>query len=423
MSGEPVSFAERPRHFTLKLVAFILSLGLLVTAITLGVLGYLRYESGYYELTAAASETVAYAGDVKALVYFEGNSASVRAQVSAANTVYSKALEEIYIETDPDHTYASNISIGRVSANPNTATALDQKTYALLKDASEEAATHSNFSLYGAPLYDFWDTLAGFPETTRAGQDPINNAAAATELQSLVQHVQSAATHCSLVFDDAARTVQLNVDDTYLAYRKTNEITSPILSFNLLRVAYECDAVSKALIAAGYTKGLLSSNDGLMMSLGGVDTTEYRLYDHDGTKSIYYGILQGGGQSCCVEARRFENDASRLASPYYQAKDASGTLHYRSPWINLQDGCPTDYLVSMAFRKKDLGIVRATIEANEFAQATNETSFASLKTAILKSGDLLSYNRKGESKKVYVNADESASLVLIKAEGYETITY
>jgi hypothetical protein len=423
MSNEPVNFTERPKHFTLKVIGLVASLGLLVTAITLGAMGYLRYESGYYQLTAAPSTTSVYGGDVKAVLYLEGSSNAVRAQLKDANNVYSKALETIFIRSDPDQSYSSEVSLGRVNANLNAATPLDKETYALLKQAYEQDTLYSNFSLYGAALYDYWATIAQFPSTTQATEDPINNAASATYLASLVDHVKNADAHCSLVFDEAATSVKLSVDETYLSFRKDNSIASPIVSLNCLRPAYETDFVSKALIQAGYTKGFVATTDGVMMTLGAVDSTEYRLYDHDGSKSIYYGTIQSSGETCCVESRRFENDASRAASPYYLVKDASGTLHYRSPWISLVDGYPSDYLVEMALRKKDLDVVSAALAMNELASANDEAALTNLKTTYLHSGDLLSYNKKGETKKVYVNAAESASLVLISAEGYEKITY
>jgi hypothetical protein len=423
MSDEPVPLSERPKHFTLKLIAFFASLALLIVAIVLGVMGYLHYDSGYYQLTAAASDLSAYGGDMTALVYFEGSSASLRGQVSTANALYSKALESAYMRTDAEKSYTSSASIGRVNLNPNVPTALDQETYALLHDAYEKDLLYSNFSLYAAPLYDYWANLASFPSTSQQTEDPINNAVSANYLASLLAHVQSAASHCSLLFDEEATSVTLKVDDTYLAFRKDNEITSPILSLNILRDAYKSALLSKALINAGYTKALLSTPDGTMMSLGGVETTEYRLYDHDGTKSIYYGVLRNSGESCGIETRRFENDSTRVASPYFTVKDSAGALHYRSPWLNLQTGYPTDYLVEMAYRKKDLDVVSAMSLMNEFQSAIDETQLSGLKAAYLKSGALLSYNKKGETKKVYVNQDEKASLILVKAEGYEAITY
>ena len=142
----------------------------------------------------------------------------------------------------------------------------------------------------------------------------------------------------------------------------------PVISFNIIEEALKVNHLSSALTEKGYTKGFITTDDGLLTSLGGLNDIHYNFFDYineEQYRDVGYVVFEN--KSVAASFRRFET-SQRLYSPYYSFVSEEETI-YRSSYINNLTGYPSQYFANSSVYSRSQDMVSAVLMNNELIYA------------------------------------------------------
>ncbi|MCR4880092.1 MAG: hypothetical protein K5906_03960 [Bacilli bacterium] len=364
---KPITKEEKVSLIIRLIVILILFTGGIV-AMSFGIKSCTTKAPGYYTIEGNSDPDVpSYDdGDVKLVFYFEGNNAT-SAHKEVTN-IYSEALKAGYASTSKLQHFNGYISIYDINnTNYGEEIELSSFLYYKLKDAYQYSLDYENYSIFNAPIYDYWEYLFTLDKSLASSNDPLNNESSKAYLEDLVKIIQDTNNY-AISFDDNKKSVKLTVSETYQNFintRYTYRSTKfPLISFNVIEEAIKVQYLIDSLKNAGYTKGYLTTNNGLSVSLGGLEDIYYNLYDYaqDGSYRNL-GSVTFKNASGVASFRRFET-VNRLYSPYYSfLKD--GEKIYRSSYINNLTGYPTQYFANSNVFSTSKSILDSVLMNNE----------------------------------------------------------
>ena len=325
------------RKNVVRLILFLLALGIAVTAFSMGVTQIGRRESGYYEVepTAQANATVFDSG-VRLTYYFEGKSSQIRLQQNELQKQFSDVLLRAYQLLDARHTYEGMNNLASLNRRPGEEMPIDPALWAVLSDALDRQALGEGYSPFAGAVEAEWDALLYLEEPE--GFDPLVDEYQAERIQAL----SGAEAHCALALREG--TAAFTVDGEYLSLLEEYEVSAPVLTLGRLRDAYLLDLVARELAALGYTRGYLHTDGGLTVMLE-KGQCEYALYTLLDGKSVPACALLSEAPSACCLTHAFPAAGQQYG---YYSVQAGGKTHLRYGNVDARTGQPGEALLSGA---------------------------------------------------------------------------
>lgn len=325
---EHIELSERKVRLRFVLVlVFLLIAGL---AIAFGVKGLTTASSGWQEIETNSSAETSVAGDF--VLQYDLGASGVAASVEARqiSALYTESAVYAYRAFSAAERFDGVGNLRALNDAPGETVALEPALYdalALLESAGRREH-------YLAPLYEVYGNLFSSEVDEYAAEfDPERNAETAEFFAAALRFVNDPATvQIELLGDYQAR---LRVSAEYAAFAEEWGVGA-YLDLGWLRNAFAADYIADALIAAGYTRGTLSSYDGFYRCLDGSGTAySCTVLDREGGTVYPAARMEYTGPMALVRLRDYPT-VDLDAEHYYEYAD--GTI--RSCYISTADGLP-----------------------------------------------------------------------------------
>ena len=262
------------RHMLLRIILFVVALGIGIAGITFGFLGVFSSPPGLQEI-AYNSTKLPLSKTLSLYYYVSGSGMAASQQANAVKTAYSTLYYESYTLFEEEVVYDDPYySLGRLNASTGMEVALPQKLYDSLREASEQKK--ETYSLFLAPLERFWS----FRLSSRV-DDPLDSEAAKDYLDSYISLLKE--DNLATLEFLGQRKVKLTEKEGYRKWKEENEYEGPLLSFGPLKQAYRMDYIREGMLEKGFKDGYLLSDGGSILSFGGLE----------GISTITPGYLNG----------------------------------------------------------------------------------------------------------------------------------
>ena len=263
------------KNLPLRIALFALAFAVAIGAFSIGVKKLMGNQAGYAVVSARADgDAPLYAAAFQLTYHFEGGSKSIRTMKNEISDAYSDALARLYKLTDAGKDYPGYAgNLADLNKRLNAEVTLPRELFDILSDALERTERGEGYSIYAAPLYAEWHSIAYSAEA--AAFDPANNADEAERLRAIAAQCVDR-DNCRLEIVDAENcVVRLAVSDAFLQFLSDYELPRTVIDLNVVREAYLLRGAAAALEAHGFANGFLSTNTGLTVSLSGHTDVEY----------------------------------------------------------------------------------------------------------------------------------------------------
>lgn len=309
----------------IRLVLFLLALGVAVYAFTRGVLGIGTVTEGYNVIELENEyKTELYDCGITLNYYVEGSKSEIKRQKEQAASIYAPALMRAVRLLDESTEYEGTVNLASVGLHPGKTVTISKELYDVLSSALAQTNLNFGYSVFAGVIESVWQDLLYLDEPGLF--DPANNPATSELLSSLAGFVNDDSA-CRLILDESAPSARLELSNEFSAFLTENGLTAPVLSLSTLKSAYICESVAQALAQAGYTKGYLVTDSGLCVNIEPGRQLEYRLFtakDNEVTDiggvscaspSVYAGYVQPTGSTYGAYVLN-----SVCRHPYFDAK-------------------------------------------------------------------------------------------------------
>lgn len=328
------------RNDKIKTIVFIVAVAVAIFFFTRGVYGITNKEEDFYTITPSVNdEAGAYAKGINFTYYFNGKSNEIKERKMEVEECYSDALLRAYKLTDPSTEYEGFNNLCTLNLNPGKEIQVSQELYLMLKDAYEKTLENKGYSVFAGSYYTHWYSILTLNEPEEF--DPLNNSDEAKRLDLLLEKTLEDNAF-SLEFKEDNKVV-FNLSSDYKKYLEDNEESFFCLDFNLLREAYMVNYTQDMLTNRGYTRGLITTDKGLLVDLGNYEVAGYNTFSvEEGKLNLKDTVkVPAGGKMSGICVIPF----SETATGYYSI-EKDGKTYYRNPFVALVPGGFTNYIES-----------------------------------------------------------------------------
>lgn len=410
------------KYFIPRAIAVVVFLGIGITGIVFGVKQCTTRNPGFYTIEPTRDDNIPGLTDaMKLIYYFDGNDAEIKNNMTGVTDVYTKALKDSYTSISRYSHYDGFTSIYDINNNLGKEVVCTKYFYDTFKNVYELSKSYSNYSLFAAPIYDFWGRQFLLDNALQNENDPINNETIKNYLEKLVDYCNDISQY-TLTFNDENRSIKLDISEEYFGFVKDyapyEYSVFPFVSFNVLEDYIMTENVSKSLENSGFLKGLLTTLDGsIMTSKGNIDSI-ISLYDYSGNNDGYYayGRITVDRYSTTSENRHFEI-TKRTPSPFYEvSKD--GVKYHRSNCIDISTGYPNNFFSANNLFSTESNSIDIELANNELLTCNSLDEVNAIKDNDVYKNKGIIFTLFNESKTCYASL-----LVKDKISMYSELTY
>ena len=398
------------RHMVIRIIAFLLLLGTGITFITLSILGFFSSEAGMVKITVTEEEGYRAGDGIECFYYLAGSTRDVNGKSAEIGRIYSQAMKDGYRMTEDELIFDGCHSIGYVNAHPNEDLKIEPRLYKLLEDA---ASYQDRGLLYQGPLYNDWHKFMGKDAAMVEKNDPAVNAIEKEYIASYLPYLNSAS-HVSLSFLPDS-TVRLNLSQEVLNWKQENEYDGPFLTLGLMRNAYRLQYAADALIEKGYHDGMLVSDDGMLVSLGGLKGMTSNVLAFDQDLGQFVGSLSVAPEESVSLVRHVPVVAKDTQAYVLKAND---TTYLRSLHLSPVTGEGYEFVSTLTVKAKGLTPTKLRYQSLKLASATSKEELATYKAETNLSPI---YCLKGENKTIHVPEAVKQDITFAEGMGYQVV--
>ncbi len=315
-------------------VCLVFGIALIVSAIA----GLVRVEPGWSTIEDSTDKQITCSGDFVFQYMLGAGGKAPNVEQRQVTAVYTQAAKEAFQLFHTEKVFPDVFNIGYLNAHPNETVQVPQALY----EALALFEKYGNRSIFLAPIYAEYVglCLCSNDEYAKA-YDPTKSVDQAAYFKQVLAFTGNPDAVSLMLLEN--NQVRLQVSESYLAFAREKGITA-FVDFGWMKNAFVADFLAEKLIAAGYTKGTLSSFEGFVRNL---DTTEekYRLniFDLVGDKVYSAATMEYSKVGALVTLRSYP--MSKLAvQQYYAWADGTITSCHIDPITGLSKSALNDLL-------------------------------------------------------------------------------
>ncbi|MCM1540951.1 MAG: hypothetical protein NC121_06770 [Blautia sp.] len=319
-----IELSTEHKRLRLILAAVFLVAGALLIAYSVANLS--SKDAGWSEIEVSSSELNC-GGDFVFLYCLGEGDISATAEYKALAACYSDAAEYAFQMFTNDVAYENVHNMYYISRHPNEEMEIDEvlyRAFSLIRESGDR-------SLYLAPVYEQYNGLFHCTEAYQAAEyDPYVNQDVADYYAAVAGFANDAGMiDLELLGENRIR---LRVAEEYLAFAAENEIES-FIDFYWMKNAFIIDYLAEEMLAAGYSRGCISSADGFTRNLDGSgELYAYTFYDRADATIYPAANVQYGGPAGIVYLHDYPLDGGQQ---YYYVY-SNGEI--RTPYLDVRDG-------------------------------------------------------------------------------------
>ncbi|MDD7740013.1 MAG: hypothetical protein SOT28_01670 [Fusicatenibacter sp.] len=322
---QKISLSEKNFHW--RLAAMILMLAIGLAALMYALISYLSVDPGWREIEVSTNELSC--GEDFTFHYQVGASGiSASAEQKAIIREYSDAAVKAYRLFSDDQSFEDVTNIYEINQHPNEIVQVDEVLY----QAFELLQNQNRRELYLAPVYLNYENLFYCQDDVETVSfDPYENQELADEFARLTAFARDASSVDLELLGDGK--VRLKVSEEYQSFLSEYGYTSYI-DFFWMKNAFIIDYLADTMISSGYTRGIISSCDGFVRSLG-ENAAEYSFQIYDCAGQVIYpaALMYYTGAESIVYLHDYQM-TEQEEWRYYERKDGQ----IRTPYIDIEDG-------------------------------------------------------------------------------------
>ena len=344
------------KHLPLRIVGFVLAFAIAVGAFVVGVNRISGNEEGFAVVSARADgDAPMYAARIRLTYNFSGRARAIRLMKNELTDAYSDALVRLYklLDAETDYPgYAGNLA--DLNRHLNQEYTIPQELFDILREALELSEQGAGWSLYSAPLYAEWESIAYADDASDF--DPLRNGDEAQRLSAIAARCADPEA-CRLEIVDAEKCiVRVHVSQEYLDFLQDHELPRTVLDLGWMKDAFLLRGTAEALNRRGFTNGFLSSVGGLTLSLSDHEDGDYVIYSYVNNNPMLAATVPAAPGTACAMFTAFppvEGEAG-----FYTVDDVLRCA--ARPALSAEDEPP---LSSVFALRRDGDIVGAAFEA------------------------------------------------------------
>lgn len=389
------------RHFSRRMIAFLLCLAVAVAALGYGVYSWLNTEPGWVTIEARGGcgpeFTFRY-------LFTQGGMEDTDRHRTLRN-LFDRLTIQAYRQFSPAEVLEEGTNLQYINAHPNQ----DVQVEPVLYQAFEQAQAYEDRSVYLGPLYGLYTDLAYSQDDGEArGYDPYESPEQAAFCQTVADFARDpAAVNVKLLGDN---TLRLEVSPAYLSYAQDQGVET-FLDFGWQRNAYIIDYFAMELASQGFTSGVLTSTDGFSRSLfAGAEPSLYSLYTwHEEGRTVVAGQVQLDQIGGAADFRAFPMPGQE--GRCYVREDGQ----IRHPYVDLEDGLCRAAVPALVLYAPDKTCVQLMEQGRRLfiAQNLDRTALAALTgegiyALAVENGTLLHSDPAAEVQELYSGYEAQA---------------
>lgn len=406
----PVTRIELP-HIDVKARGVLLVVLLVVAAIAFatGVKELVTKEPGWQEIVVSSREPSC-ADQFRLMYDFSEAGGGATAQYRQVESVYTQAVQELYVLFSPELLEEGQNNIAWLNAHPGEVIPVEAELYTALQRIAESGDRHS----FLAPVMAEYDRLfqcEGEGEATV--YDPTTNPETAAWIGEVAAFAGDPR-HIRLEMQGENR-VKLVVSAEYEAFCLENEVET-LFDLGWMENAFLADAIAGRLVQAGFSEGYLVSFDGFTRNLDTRGTTySLNVYDAIGTDVYMPGRILYSGPMSLVSLRGFpltEQDQWN----YYAFSDGRIVSHFVDPADGMSRTAASSFLCySESLDCSELVLQMADIFVSEGLLLEDVLSLAEKGIhSVWSEGEKLCYNDPQLNIEILQDSGPDYSLQLVK---------
>lgn len=322
---EKIELSTEHRRLRLILAVLFLALGAFLIAYGVGNLS--SKEAGWTEIEANSSE-LSCSGDFVFLYCLGEGDASPTEESKELTARYTEAAEHAFRIFTNDVEYEGVHNMYYINRHPNEEMEVDDSLYrafSLIQKSGDRG-------LYLGPVYEQYNGLFHCAEEYQTvDYDPFLNPDVADYYASIAGFAKDAGmVDVELLGENR---ICLRVAGEYLEYAAENEIES-FIDFYWMKNAFIADYLAEEMLAAGYSKGCISSVDGFTRNLDrSGEIFAYTFYDREDSTIYPAANVQYSGPAAIVYLHDYAMNSEQ--TQYYYAYPGG---EIRTPYLDVRDG-------------------------------------------------------------------------------------
>ena len=347
------------RRMGIRIAAFVVVLGVAIAFISLGIAGFFTGSTGIQEITVNSDKEqgLRYGKGYHLFYNITGSQFETNGKIRAIRGVYTEVMKDSYRLFDEYNDYDDLTSIHYLSTHPDTDVTVDSRLYSALREIYEDESSRP--FLFQSPYREVWDTLMVGPNEGLSIYDPSVYKPNADYLDSYAS-ILNGDDPFTLTFKDN-NVVVFHRPSTYSAWAIAYEYNGPSLSLGLLKDAYRISMAGQKLLNEGLSEGVMMSEEGSSLSLGGLTSVAENVYAYEAAKGYVAGVLTFGGTTSVANLHLVPVGSTH--DPYaYTLKSGENQLR-RNLLIDPTSGYPYSGLTSLRLEGNTLEIAKVKVAA------------------------------------------------------------
>lgn len=396
------------RHMWLRIGAFVVVLGIAVTFISLGVAGVFNSSSGMQEIkvTSDKEEGVRHGKGFHLYYLIEGSGFSTNAQISEVRAHYTEVMRQTYRLYDEYNVYPEAISLRYLSDNRDRDIEIDPRLYATLREIYENEAVRPY--LFLSPLQSLWETIAASP--TPYLYDPERNQGNKEAIASYLPILHDADSF-SLTFKEG-NLIRFHAPESYATWATDYEYSGPLLSLGPLKDAMRMRQVGQRFAEKGLKAGILFSDNGSILSFGGLKNIATNVYGFNKSNALVVGMKEISGTLSSIDFHLTPIGAASDGVAYItDSVSVPGTKLLRNLILDPETGMPIPSLAWCHFDGETTDIAALKIKGLTMLRESLTQDIAALAQ---KASVKPTYSLPSESLILHVPASATTGITLVK---------
>lgn len=344
-----LSSAHSGRRMALAVVFLVIG----VVALVYGFMQMLGASAGWQQIEAATGREASCAGDFVLRYELGAGQLSATAENKALTRLYGDACVAALRMFSNSADWPEEHNVRYLNEHPNEVVSLQPGLY----EALETVHASGDRTLFLGPVYELYNNVFTCQDDVQTAEfDPRQSEDTRRYFAACSAFARDPdAVDVELLGEGQVR---LRVSEEYMAFAQAQEIASYI-DFGWMENAFIIDYLADTLIAAGYTRGILTSYDGFARGLGGSDEpVSFNLFDSAGGLAEPAASVSCGGDMAAVYLHGYPM-SERERSRYYVMGDGSVLTSY----LDTADGLCRSAVSDLLIFARDMGCARALLRA------------------------------------------------------------